>query len=91
MALENPERGLEWAERALSLDPDDSMALFYAGDAYASAGRVPRALAYLEQALRSGFHHVPWLDVVPGFASQRRDTRLRRLVRADGGARSRPA
>jgi tetratricopeptide (TPR) repeat protein len=91
VALGNPERGLEWAQRALTLDPDDSMAVFYAGEAYACAGRVPRALEYLGTALRSGFHHVPWLDVVPGFASLRRDTRLRRLVRADARARSRPA
>lgn len=95
VALGEPEHGLEWAQRALSLDPDDSMALFYAGDAYASTGRVPRALEYLDKALGSGFHHVPWLDVVPGFASLRRDPRLRRLVRAAGDARprarSRPA
>jgi adenylate cyclase len=88
VALGEPERGMEWAERALTLDPDDSMALFYAGDAYASAGRVPRALECLDRALRSGFHHLAWIDVVAGLASLRRDPRLRQLLRAAGRSRA---
>jgi adenylate cyclase len=89
VALGEAERALEWAERALTLDPDDSMSLFYAGEAYAAAGRVPRALEYLDAAVRAGFRHLAWVDVVPGFASVRRDTRLRQLVRAARGARPR--
>lgn len=89
VALGEPQQGLEWAERALSLDPDDSMSLLHAGDAYASAGRMPRALECLDKALRGGFHHLRWLDVVPGFASLRRDPRVRQILRAAGGARAR--
>lgn len=52
--------------------------LWHAGDACAVAGRVLRALDCLDKALRNGFHHLRWGDVVPGFAFLRRDTRVRR-------------
>ncbi len=57
-----PERGLQWAERALALDPDEPMLLYNVGCVYALAGGEPdRALDCLEKAVSSGLAYLDWI------------------------------
>lgn len=48
--LGDPSRSLEFAERALAIDPDDWRALWLQGAAWFSTGRAAEALAPLERA-----------------------------------------
>jgi serine/threonine protein kinase/Tfp pilus assembly protein PilF len=60
--LGDPERGLEWAQRALAIDPDDPGVLYNVACTYANLGRVDDAITCLEQAIENGFGHREWLD-----------------------------
>ena len=54
VALGERERGLEWARRALSIDPGDAMLLYNIACIYSLAGELEEALACLERALDAG-------------------------------------
>jgi adenylate cyclase len=43
VALGEHEKGLEWARRALALEPDDSMVIYNVACIYSLAGRAPEA------------------------------------------------
>jgi adenylate cyclase len=49
------ERGLEWAGRALALDPEDSAVCYNVGCVYAILGDNQRAIDCLENAVKYGF------------------------------------
>jgi serine/threonine protein kinase/Tfp pilus assembly protein PilF len=60
--LGDPERGVEWAQRALAIDPDDPGVLYNVACTYANLGRIDDAVTCLEQAIENGFGHREWLD-----------------------------
>jgi serine/threonine protein kinase/Flp pilus assembly protein TadD len=60
--LGDHERGLEWVERALAIDPDDPGVLYNVACTYANLGRAADAITCLEQAIENGFGHREWLD-----------------------------
>jgi adenylate cyclase len=60
--LEEPARGLEWASRALALDPDEPVTLYNVACLYALQGQVEPALEGLENALKHGFAHKEWIE-----------------------------
>jgi serine/threonine protein kinase/Flp pilus assembly protein TadD len=60
--LEEPARGLEWASRALALDPDEPVTLYNVACLYALQGQVEPALECLENALKHGFAHKEWIE-----------------------------
>mgnify|MGYP001255419011 FL=1 len=62
VALGERERGLEWAQRAVSIDPDDAMLLYNIACIYSLAGERNAALDHLERAYDAGFRVKDWLE-----------------------------
>ena len=48
-------RGMEWAQRALAIDPDDSAVCYNVACIYSILGRTDQAMEYLEKAIDCGF------------------------------------
>jgi TolB-like protein/Flp pilus assembly protein TadD len=55
-------RGLEWAGRALAMDPEEPMTLYNVACVYALQGQVEPAIDCLERALEHGFAHKEWIE-----------------------------
>ena len=58
-------RGLEWADRALAIDPDDPFILWNVACTNLLAGRIDPALDLLERATDLGFGHREWIEHDP--------------------------
>jgi adenylate cyclase len=61
VGLGETDRGLEWAERARSLEPDDPMVLYNVACILSLAGRVEPAVAMVEEAVHAGLQQIGWL------------------------------
>jgi non-specific serine/threonine protein kinase len=61
VALGERERGLDWARRAMSIDPDDAMLLYNLACIYSLADDREEALACLERAYGAGLRQKEWL------------------------------
>ncbi len=72
--------GLEWANRARAIDPDDSGVLYNVACLFALEGRREDALACLEQAFRGGFGARDWIAHDPDLESLRGDPRFQALL-----------
>jgi serine/threonine protein kinase/Flp pilus assembly protein TadD len=79
MQLDEPERALEWAQRAHKIDPTDSGILYNVACVYALGGMTHQALDCLEQAIQNGFGHREWLDHDTDLDSLREDPRFETL------------
>ena len=81
--LGQEEKGLEWGDRALALDPDDAAVLYNVACLNAVEGRLDRALDLLERAVQNGFGHREWIendvDLIPLRAQPRFRTLVERL------------
>jgi TolB-like protein len=53
--LGQPGRGLEWAQRALAIDPEDSAVCYNVSCIYAILGKIEEAIGCLEKAIACGF------------------------------------
>jgi len=84
------DEGLEWAERARRIDPDDSGILYNVACLFALEGRRDQALACLEQAFRGGFGNREWIAHDRDLESLRGDPRFQALMVATTPA-DRPA
>jgi non-specific serine/threonine protein kinase len=62
VALGEVERGLEWARRAVVMEPDDSMLLYNVACIFSMAGRVDDALGFIEAAVAAGLTQRGWLE-----------------------------
>lgn len=82
VALGEAVRGLEWADRARELQPDEPMTLYNLGCIYALAGRRDDALDCLERAQRRGLAQRGWYEHDSNLDSIRDDSRFRRLLEA---------
>jgi serine/threonine protein kinase/Flp pilus assembly protein TadD len=60
--LGEPARGLEWAGRALLLDPEETLTFYNVACVYALQGQTEQALDCLENALKHGFAHKGWIE-----------------------------
>jgi adenylate cyclase len=72
--------GLEWAERARSIDPDDPGVIYNVACLYALEGQADLAIDCLEQALRAGFGAGDWVAHDPDLDSLRDLPRFQRLI-----------
>jgi len=63
--LGNKAKGLEWAERALTIDPDDAGIRYNVACLYSLEGEVEKALDSLESAVAAGFAHFDWVENDP--------------------------
>lgn len=81
ICLGEVDRGLEWVERARSLDPEDGGTLYNIACAYARAGRADQALDILEQALDRALTHLAWIANDPDWSELRGHSRFQELLR----------
>jgi tetratricopeptide (TPR) repeat protein len=78
--LGQTERGLDWGDQALALDPDDAGVLYNVACLNSVAGRTDRALELLERAVENGFGHREWIENDPDFNSLRAQPRFQSLL-----------
>ena len=71
--------GLEWAERAVSIDPDDAGIQYNVACLFALEGEHSRAIDSLEAAVKAGFAHKDWVEKDPDLDSLRNDPRFKAL------------
>ena len=62
VALGEIEKGLDWARRALALEPDDPMVIYNVACIYSLAGRAAEALDCIERAVEAGLTQRGWLE-----------------------------
>ncbi len=77
--LGEPEKGLQWAERAVAIDPDDAGIKYNVACLYALEGHKDRAFECLQDAVRAGFAHKDWVENDPDLNSLRDDPRFKAL------------
>jgi len=80
VALGETARGLEWADRALALDPEDAMLLYNIGCIKAMAGAEGDALDCLERSVRAGMRNRGWLEHDSNLDAVRSHPRFRALM-----------
>jgi serine/threonine protein kinase/Flp pilus assembly protein TadD len=56
-----PSKGLEWADRALQMDPHEPVTLYNVACLYALQGKLEEAIDCLESAVKCGFGHKEWI------------------------------
>ncbi len=74
------EKGLQWAGRAVAIDPDEPAVLYNVACTYALAGKTDDAFQYLEKAIKSGFGYREWIQNDPALDSLRMHARFRTMV-----------
>ena len=82
VALGETEQGLEWLQRALSLDSHDAMLLYNAGCTYALAHRTDDALDCLERSVEAGVTQKEWYENDSNLDSVRAHPRFKKLLDA---------
>jgi len=53
---------VEWMERSVSLDPEETSVLYNAACLYSLMGRIEEALDYFEKAIDSGYSSKEWIE-----------------------------
>lgn len=81
ICLGQVDRGLEWVERARSLDPEDGGTLYNIACAYARAGRADHALDTLEAALDRAVTNLAWIANDPDWSELRGHARFQELLK----------
>jgi serine/threonine protein kinase len=84
-------RALEWASRALSMDPDEGSVLYNVSCAYAVLGETDKSLDCLEKSFDRGFGLKEWIENDPDFASLRSNPRFQALIRRLSAHRAKSA
>jgi hypothetical protein len=82
VALGETARGLEWAARALALDPGDPMVLYNIACIKAMAGAADAALDCIERAVAAGIRNRGWLEHDSNLDSIRPHPRFQALMAA---------
>jgi serine/threonine protein kinase/Flp pilus assembly protein TadD len=55
-------RAVEWASRALAMDPEEPVTLYNVACVYSLQGQIEKAIDCLEGALKHGFAHKEWIE-----------------------------
>jgi adenylate cyclase len=74
--------GLEWAARAVEMEPHDGGVLYNVACLYSVAGEREQAIGYLERAAATGFGNREWVEKDPDLASIRDDPRVQAVLAA---------
>jgi serine/threonine protein kinase/tetratricopeptide (TPR) repeat protein len=74
------ELSLQWAARALAVDPEESSILYNVACNYALNNEPEKALDCLESAVRNGFGHKAWIENDPDFKVIRSHPRYQALI-----------
>lgn len=80
VGVDERNRALEWADRALAMDPEEPAVIYNVACTYALLGQTKRAIDCLEKALRQGFGHKEWMEHDPDLESLRDHARFRELM-----------
>ena len=80
--LREVDKSLQYAERGLSIDPDDPMLLYNVACVYAQLDKEEDALACLERAVDKGFGHKEWIEHDPDLCSIRDSARFKAITQA---------
>ncbi len=78
--LDEHERGLEWAGKALVMEPAEPTVLYNVACVYSLLGRHEAAVDCLEKAVTNGFAHREWIENDSDLAPLRQDDRYRALL-----------
>jgi adenylate cyclase len=78
--LGQPERALQWSNRALELHPEDQGVLINSACLRACLGLKDDAIALLEQTFAKGFGKRDWIEQDPDYDSLRDDPRFQALL-----------
>jgi pentatricopeptide repeat protein len=62
LKAEDEETAVEWIERAVSLDPEETAILYNAAGLYSRLGNFEEALDYFERAIESGYSSREWIE-----------------------------
>ena len=81
-------QALEWADRALSMDPEEPSVLYNVACNYALMNETEKALDCLEKAFDKGFGHIEWMEHDPDFLSIRNHPRFKALMHGLAAARA---
>ncbi len=54
--------GLQWVERALLIEPNETAVLYNATCIYSLLGKIDEALDYFEKAIEAGFASQEWIE-----------------------------
>ena len=71
---------LEWARRALAVDPDEPMTLYNVACVYSLLGQIDEALDTLCRAAELGFTHKEWIQNDADFKPLRGHPRFKALL-----------
>jgi TolB-like protein/Flp pilus assembly protein TadD len=78
--IDDRERGLEYLERSLALDPEDAGTLYNVACGYAVAERPDQALDVLERAIEKGSLNLAWARHDPDWDGMRDHPRFQALL-----------
>ena len=80
--LNERERSMEWAERALQLEGEEPQVLYNVACVYALLGELDKAVDCLERSITSGWGQREWMEHDPDLAPVRDHPRFRALLHA---------
>ena len=78
--LGQEKRGLQWAKRALALDPDDPAILYNVACNLSGLGQVEEAIDCLERTVKVGAAYKDWMMNDTDLDPLREHPRFRKLV-----------
>lgn len=88
ISLGDRAQGIEWSDRALSMDPEEPSVLYNVACNYALLNETEKALDCLEKAFDKGFGHKEWMEHDPDFLSIKNHSRFKALMRGLAAARA---
>jgi len=80
VSLGEVRKGLQWLQRALTLEPDDAMLLYNAACIYAMSGMKNEALNCLEKSVKCGVSQKEWYLNDSNLDSVREDPRFKQIL-----------
>jgi serine/threonine protein kinase/Flp pilus assembly protein TadD len=80
IAVGERDRGVEWAARALAMDPEEPSILYNVACVYALQGLTEDAIGCLEKAVKFGFGHREWIVNDSDLESIREHPRYQALI-----------
>jgi len=74
------ERGHEWLQRVLELDPDNAIVVMNAACVESMCGNLDESLAHMKRSIDLGFRNARWLRYDPDLINARKDPRFMDVI-----------
>jgi TolB-like protein/Flp pilus assembly protein TadD len=75
-------RAVEWAGRAVSMDPDEPVTRYNVACVYSLQGRVDEAIECLQKSLKLGFAHREWIEHDSDLNALHSDPRYQEMLKS---------